>query len=63
MEVIITKGQIEDIEVIAQFQVDMAMESEGTLLDKETVHTRRKTVHRAIQGGNVRSYALRSKRI
>lgn len=41
MEVIITKGQIEDIEIIAQFQADMAMESEGTLLDKETVHTRR----------------------
>lgn len=37
MEVTITKGQIEDIEIIAQFQVDMAMESEGTLLDKETV--------------------------
>ena len=37
MEVIINKGQTEDIEVIAGFQVDMAMESEGTLLDKETV--------------------------
>lgn len=37
MEVIITKGQKEDIEIIAQFQVDMAMESEGTLLDKVTV--------------------------
>lgn len=37
MELIITKGQTEDIEVIAQFQVDMAMESEGTLLDIETV--------------------------
>lgn len=37
MEVIITKGQIEDIEIIAQFQVDMAMESEGAILDKETV--------------------------
>ena len=37
MEVTITKGQTEDIEVIAQFQVDMAMESEGTLLDKDTV--------------------------
>ncbi len=37
MEVIITRGQIEDIEIIAGFQVDMAMESEGTLLDKETV--------------------------
>lgn len=37
MEVIITKGQTADIEVIAQFQVDMAMESEGTLLDKATV--------------------------
>lgn len=37
MEVIITKGQKEDIEIIAQFQVDMAMESEGTILDKVTV--------------------------
>lgn len=37
MEAIITKGQKEDIEIIAQFQVDMAMESEGTLLDKDTV--------------------------
>lgn len=37
MEVIISKGQIEDIEVIAGFQVDMAMESEGTLLDIATV--------------------------
>lgn len=37
MEIIITKGQKEDIEAIAQFQVDMAMESEGTLLDKDTV--------------------------
>ena len=37
MEVKITKGQIEDIEFIAGFQVDMAMESEGTLLDKNTV--------------------------
>ena len=37
MEITITKGQTEDIEAIAGFQVDMAMESEGTLLDKETV--------------------------
>lgn len=37
METIITKGRIEDIEAIAQFQVDMAMESEGTLLDKNTL--------------------------
>lgn len=37
MEVIITKGQTEDIEVISQFQVDMAMESEGAQLDIETV--------------------------
>ncbi|MCQ2227947.1 MAG: GNAT family N-acetyltransferase [Bacteroidales bacterium] len=37
MEVIITQGRTEDIEVIAKFQVDMAMESEGTQLDKETV--------------------------
>ena len=37
MEAIITKGRIEDIEVIAKFQVDMAMESESTLLDEETV--------------------------
>lgn len=37
MEVLITKGTKEDIEVIAQFQVDMAMESEGTQLNKEIV--------------------------
>ncbi len=37
MKVIITQGRTEDIEVIAKFQVDMAMESEGALLDKETV--------------------------
>ena len=37
IDIIITKGQIEDIENIAQFQVDMAMESEGTQLDKDTV--------------------------
>ena len=37
IDIIITKGQIEDIESIAQFQVDMAMESEGTQLDKDTV--------------------------
>lgn len=37
MEIIISRGQPEDIEIITQFQVDMAMESEGMLLDKETV--------------------------
>lgn len=37
IDIIITKGQIEDIENIAQFQVDMAMESEGTQLDKDIV--------------------------
>lgn len=37
IDIIITKGQIEDVENIAQFQVDMAMESEGTQLDKDTV--------------------------
>lgn len=37
MEVTIAKGQVADIEAIAKFQVDMAMESEGTLLDSETV--------------------------
>lgn len=36
MEVIITRGQTEDIEAIAQFQVDMSMESEGTVLDRDT---------------------------
>lgn len=30
-------GNASDIEAIAQFQVDMAMESEGTVLDKDTV--------------------------
>lgn len=37
MEITITKGKKEDIEVIAQFQVDMAMESENTLLNKDIV--------------------------
>lgn len=37
MEVLITKGQKEDVETIVQFQIDMAMESEGTILDKDTV--------------------------
>ena len=37
IDIIITKGQIEDTENIAQFQVDMAMESEGTQLDKDIV--------------------------
>ena len=37
IDIIITKGQIEDVESIAQFQVDMAMESEGTQLDKDIV--------------------------
>ena len=37
MEVTITIGQTADIEVVAEFQVDMAMESEGTRLNKETV--------------------------
>ena len=37
IDIIITKGQIEDVENIAQFQVDMAMESEGTQLDKDIV--------------------------
>lgn len=30
-------GNASDIEAIAQFQVDMAMESEGAVLDKDTV--------------------------
>lgn len=33
----IAVGVAADIEAIAQFQVDMAMESEGTTLDKQTV--------------------------
>ena len=37
IDIIITKGQIEDVENIAQFQVDMAMESEGNQLDKDIV--------------------------
>ncbi len=37
LAVTITKGQTTDIEIIAQFQVDMAIESEDTQLDKETV--------------------------
>lgn len=53
MEVIITKGQKEEIEIIAQFQVDMAMESEGTLLDKDTVT---KGVSAAMNDENKGSY-------
>lgn len=53
MEVIITKGQIEDIEAIAQFQVDMAMESEGALLNKDTVT---KGVSAAMNDENKGSY-------
>ena len=53
MEVIITKGQIEDIEVIAGFQVNMAMESEGILLDKNTVT---KGVSAAMNDDNKGSY-------
>lgn len=53
MEVIITKGQKEDIEIIAQFQVDMAMESEGTLLYKDTVT---KGVSAAMNDENKGSY-------
>jgi len=37
MNWIIEKGIVEDAEVVAQFQVDMAMESEGTKLDAATV--------------------------
>lgn len=37
MNWIIRKGTSEDVRDIAQFQVDMAMESEGTELDLETV--------------------------
>ncbi|MBQ0023225.1 MAG: GNAT family N-acetyltransferase [Prevotellaceae bacterium] len=34
---IIEEGKTKDIESIAQFQVDMAIESEGTILNKELV--------------------------
>jgi ribosomal protein S18 acetylase RimI-like enzyme len=34
---VIARGETSDIESIVRFQVDMAMESEGTLLNKETV--------------------------
>ena len=53
MDVTITRGQLEDIEIIAGFQVDMAMESEGTLLDKETVT---KGVSAAMNDENKGSY-------
>ena len=53
MEVIITKRQKEDIEIIAQFQVDMAMESEGTQLNKDTVT---KGVSAAMNDENKGSY-------
>ena len=33
----VSVGNVADIESIAQFQVDMALESEGTVLDKERV--------------------------
>ena len=33
----VTVGTVEDIKDIAQFQVDMALESEGTILDIQTV--------------------------
>ena len=37
MNYIITRGEAGDIDSIVQFQADMAMESEGCVLDKETV--------------------------
>lgn len=37
IEYIITRGAVCDIESIVQFQADMAMESEGCVLDKEKV--------------------------
>ena len=37
IEYIITRGAACDIESIVQFQADMAMESEGCVLDKEKV--------------------------
>lgn len=37
IEYIITRGAVCDIESIVQFQSDMAMESEGCVLDKEKV--------------------------
>ena len=37
IEYIITRGAVCDIESIVQFQADMAMESEGCILDKEKV--------------------------
>lgn len=33
----ITTGQASDAEAIAQFQIDMALESEGTVLDRDTI--------------------------
>jgi ribosomal protein S18 acetylase RimI-like enzyme len=37
MEYVIARGEVCDIDMIAQFQADMAMESEGCVLDKEKV--------------------------
>ena len=34
---VIVRGEVGDIESIVQFQADMAMESEGCVLDKERV--------------------------
>lgn len=35
MNIVITRGEPDDIESIVRFQADMAMESEGTTLDKD----------------------------
>ena len=37
IDCIITRGEACDIDSIVQFQADMAMESEGCLLDREKV--------------------------
>jgi ribosomal protein S18 acetylase RimI-like enzyme len=37
LDLTITRGKASDIDAIVRFQTDMAMESEGTRLDKETL--------------------------
>lgn len=55
MNWIIRKGSTEDIRDIAQFQVDMAEESEGTTLDLDTVI---KGVTLAVEDDNKGTYML-----
>ena len=55
----ITTGTVEDINAIAQFQVDMAAESEGTILDIARVTPGVAAVMDDPYKGNVQGSALR----